>query len=439
MSVESGPGRREWSLSEGIKTGGLPLMHRWLHPKYFGFGDLITRIASKQSSGITDPRNWKKDFPMYRYGWTELLELKTRLNACKRQLDPYQDSKRYSLVTDMIRLHDDLRGPSGLVVRKFGGEIVTNAWLKMYELCKFLTPLLPTGKRNKRINSFHIAEAPGNFMLAINHFFSQYDRIEWSWHANTYRTDGDASTYLSDQYGLISAYSDRWLWGADGNGDITSEANIRSFRRSLRDPIMFITSDVKYVPEVVSFDEEENINVPVHFGHTLTSLALLEKGGIAILKEFTFFEAQSISLLWILTHCFKDVSIVKPITSRPANSEVYLVCTGYKKNLTDTEMARLFDILRYIRSMNTEDGSPAIFLQDDIPTAFVNRVVNIMTELVDEQCNQINRNLELFKAYNGMPMEEIKSEFSSSRHAAATSWLDMVHMVELSSTKKMMK
>lgn len=432
----------EWSIKVSeLKKSRLPLLHRWLHPKYFGFGDLITRIASSQTrSGVTDPRRWKTDFPMYRYGWTELQSLKTRLNTCKRQLDDLQTSKRYAIITDLVRIHDDLRGPTGLVVQRYGGEIVTNAWLKMYELCKYIAPLV---SRLKNFNTFHIAEAPGNFMLAINHFLSQYPQKEWSWHANTYRSSsfeskGEEDTYLSDQYGLIAQYSSKWLWGADGNGDITSEANIKSFKVRLPSPIHLITSDVKYVPEVVNFDEEENINIPVHFGHTLTTLMTLAKGGTAILKEFTFFEAQSISLLWLLVYCFKDVKIVKPITSRPANSEVYLVCTEYKQPLSESEIVRLFDIMRYIRSMNTEDGSPTIFLQDDIPTSFVQRVINIMTELVEKQCEEINRNLALYEEFKTTPISQIKSTVKLNRESAALEWCACVSMVELDPTKKMM-
>lgn len=418
--------------------GVLPDSSRWIEPKYFGPGDFITR---NNDSSFNDPKKWRIDFPNYVYTYFELQNLKTLLNTCKKQLDPINansnDEKRFSLIFDLTRSYDDLRGKNGIIATQYGGEIVTNAWLKMYELCHLLDPMLGkiSASRNRSFTSVSLAEAPGNFILAINHYLQNHHSVDWSWWANTYRSNNQDTIYLSDNYGLIRRFPKKWLFGCDNDGDITSGDNLKSIAHSITEKVHLVTSDVKYVPKNVNFDEEENINIPVHLGHVLGSLVILSKGGTAVLKEFTFFEAQSISLLWLLNCCFSEILIVKPETSKPANSEVYLVCNGYKRNLKKLELDKLFNYLRYIRKLNTEDGSPSLFMKQDIPADFVARICEIQQDLVNNQIENINKNISLFNHYKTTPVNVIRQNQKQNRADTAQQWIKTNNLKSLSPNK----
>lgn len=54
----------------------------------------------------------------------------------------------------------------------------------------------------------------------------------------------------------------------------------------------------------------------------MTVLQILSVGGNFILKIFTFFRHETVSLLYILCAFFGHVSVTKPESSRPGNSEV---------------------------------------------------------------------------------------------------------------------
>jgi hypothetical protein len=432
-----------------LPNGKLPALNKWLYPKYRGVEDEL--YTSDET--LTFPKNWKKDFPDYIYSFEELEVLKLNLNSVKRRIDPITQNKelreKYDHLVDLVRALDELRGRNGLLVKEYGAEIVTNAWLKMYELMIFLHPLLnkmQKGKGKKKFNSLHVAEAPGNFMLAINHKLkTEYSSVEWDWLANSYRDlyyDHDYRNihYLPDQYGLIAQYPNRWIFGADGDGDITSPANIISFAQDVKEKfegnLHFMTSDVKYVPQDVNFDEEERINLPVHLGHLLCALTTLSKGGVMILKEFTFFEAPSISLLYLMSCCFKQLRIVKPETSRPGNSETYVVGTEYKKNLTMLQINRLLSVMNYIRLLNTEAGSPALFRKKDIPADFVEKIIKIETQLTKTQSSHINRNLELFDKYKDVPYQQVRRDLSMIREKAADEWIKKTGIKLLDSRNK---
>lgn len=53
-------------------------------------------------------------------------------------------------------------------------------------------------------------------------------------------------------------------------------------------------------------------------------------GGTFVLKMFTMFECNSLCRMYMLCCAFDSVQIKKPVTSKQGNSEVYVVCTGYK-------------------------------------------------------------------------------------------------------------
>jgi cap1 methyltransferase len=81
----------------------------------------------------------------------------------------------------------------------------------------------------------------------------------------------------------------------------------------------------------------------------LCMFMVLRKGGNFVCKIFDCFTPFTVGLLYLLYRHFEDFSILKPCTSRPANSERYVVC----KNLRETcpsvsehlkEVNRLFDV-----------------------------------------------------------------------------------------------
>jgi 23S rRNA U2552 (ribose-2'-O)-methylase RlmE/FtsJ len=55
-----------------------------------------------------------------------------------------------------------------------------------------------------------------------------------------------------------------------------------------------------------------------------------KKGGHFVLKVFDTFSSSMIELMYLLTYLYEEVSITKPLTSRPANSEKYILCTKFK-------------------------------------------------------------------------------------------------------------
>ena len=60
------------------------------------------------------------------------------------------------------------------------------------------------------------------------------------------------------------------------------------------------------------------------------------------MKMFTFFECDTICLLYLLRSVFESVDVMKPVTSKEGNSEVYVVCREFKGIHSAPELLDLF-------------------------------------------------------------------------------------------------
>ena len=64
-------------------------------------------------------------------------------------------------------------------------------------------------------------------------------------------------------------------------------------------------------------------------------LFLLEKGGTLLIKMFGFQTPLIRSVMQYLFSHFQRLAVVKPVTSRPASAERYVICLGYQGKTQD--------------------------------------------------------------------------------------------------------
>ena len=154
--------------------------------------------------------------------------------------------------------------------------------------------------------------------------------------------------------------------GADGTGDILEWANIDAFIKEICHDCMNpyedwypesqngfngqncvkMNMDIKYLNESTQYidlvvadggcqaqrdnSQQEELTLPMVVSEIAAALSLLKIGGKFIVKMFGF---QSIPIRRVMRHLwesFDKISVIKPILSRPASAERYLVCFGYK-------------------------------------------------------------------------------------------------------------
>lgn len=308
----------------------------------------------------------------------DFTDLKNKLNKEKNKFDELSIKEYDTLLKRNNPYYELVR----ILKQKLESKFITNAYIKMRELIvKFSDKLTFT-------NSVLVAELPGSFILCLERFCKERN-LQYSWLANSYLGD-KKNDYLSDQFGLLKKYPDKWLLGAFGNGDITRLDNIRSIiqdARYIHRNINFVSGDAKVITKDdkgnTNWDTEEIDNIPVITCEIILSIYLLDVGGSAIIKIFSFCERQSQASIYLCIENFEEVYLVKPLTSRPANSEAYLVCCNKKKQILFDD-----DIIYGIR----DDPFISIdFLNGiDMPDSFISLLYNTQRELIESQITSLN-------------------------------------------------
>ncbi|XP_038617216.1 cap-specific mRNA (nucleoside-2'-O-)-methyltransferase 1 [Tachyglossus aculeatus] len=173
--------------------------------------------------------------------------------------------------------------------------------------------------------------------------FSEYVLWRKKWHAKGFgmTLKGPNDFKLEDFYSASSELFEPYYGegGIDGDGDITRPENITAFRNFVLDNtdrkgVHFLMADGGFSVKG-QHNLQEILSKQLLLCQFLTGLSLVRTGGHFICKSFDLFTPFSVGLLYLLYCCFERVSLFKPVTSRPANSERYVVCKSLKSGIDD--------------------------------------------------------------------------------------------------------
>jgi len=293
-------------------------------------------------------------------------DMTARLNAAKKLLDPIP-KPQFLAINQLLDLYRNLRNT---MQKKYHMFDATNASLKMYELLMKMNLVDCTTLEENKLNSFSNAELPGAFIIAINYYMkSKCKDKAFNWLASSYLPEAAAATgnntILEDKFKLYAMNRDRWFMGPRPNalpegfdditGDVTDPNTVISLGIGVKSRFTSTAGAVLYTSDVgidVTGDyagQEENTSA-INYGQIISGLLSLAPGGNFVTKQYTFFTPFSRSLIALVASFFEETYITKPATSRPGNSEIYLVGKGFKglsSEMTEalTERSELFKTL----------------------------------------------------------------------------------------------
>ncbi|WAR18798.1 CMTR1-like protein, partial [Mya arenaria] len=165
--------------------------------------------------------------------------------------------------------------------------------------------------------------------------------------------------------------------GAEGDGDIFRPDNQETFIKYVLENtdglgVHFVMADGGF-----SVEGQENIqeilSKQLYLCQCLVAISIIRTGGHFVCKLFDLFTPFSVGLVYLMYRIFDKVSIFKPVTSRPANSERYIICQGLRP---DKEPVQQYfheinvDLNHYLSTFSKEDINeivPHSLLQNDGP------------------------------------------------------------------------
>ena len=268
---------------------------------------------------------------------------------------------------------------------------ISRAFFKLIEI--FYTFNILENLKKKEIKSFHLAEGPGGFIEALSYLRFNTSDIYYG------------MTLIDNLNNKIPGWkkSDNFLRknknviiekGHDGTGNLYNPDNLSYVIKKYKNSMEIITGDGGF-DFSIDYNKQENLALQLIYAQIIYAICLQKKNGYFILKVFDTFTNASVDLLYILSCFYEKVNIIKPNTSRSANSEKYIVCSHFKYNDTSYYFKEFSTTLAMLNNIDLNDTYINRFLNFDINFKYISTIREINTILSQQQINNISKTLKL--------------------------------------------
>lgn len=261
---------------------------------------------------------------------------------------------------------------------------INRAFFKLWELL-IDYELIP----DRPIITAHLAEGPGGFIDAVLRYRHLTTSITDRIYAITLKNADDDNVPDFNRY-ITKHDNVNICYGYDGTGNLYEPKNIRYFAQYISEK-----NDGKLADLVTAdggfdvsgdFNKQEQMSYKIIFVQVVAALSVQVVGGSFIIKFFDLYTDFTMKLMYIMYSLYDEFYIVKPHTSRPANSEKYIVVKGFR-GVTKRFLAYFHNSI----DRWTENISPQI----DVPQAFIDKVAEFNRVFVKNQIFSINKTLNL--------------------------------------------
>ena len=258
-----------------------------------------------------------------------------------------------------------------------------------------------------RITLGALAEGPGGFMEAFSFYRRKYSRYPTNDIINCITLNNMNDVNIPD-WKNIPGCKYNVSWGKDGTGNLYKLDNIIHFSQLFKNKkAHIVTADGGFDFSSDYSNQELSIQRLI-FSELVAALSILRNDGHFVIKFFDIFYKSTVDIIYIMSLYFKEIYIVKPNTSRPANSEKYLVCK-YFKGITKEKLAELYEVIK----LYEQHPGKIIkrFLDSDIPVDFVTGINNYNISAIANQLKYIMKtNINISSELSNENINSIKNE-----------------------------
>lgn len=250
--------------------------------------------------------------------------------------------------------------------------------------------------KKEKIKMAGLAEGPGGFIEAFVNYRKKKNIDNDNVYGITLKSinkdiPGWKKTrdFLSNNENVVISY------GKDNTGNIYNIDNIKSFINLVeKRSVDLVTADGGF-DFSINFNKQEQLACRMIYCEIIMNLFLQKEGGSFVCKIFDIYTDITISFIYLLSCCYEKIVIYKPLTSRPANSEKYIVCCNFK-SVDDNYLNELLLIIKKWNIVENIDKEVSqIFDINSIPNDFIDKIKNYNTFNSQQQIDNIKKTLKI--------------------------------------------
>jgi 23S rRNA U2552 (ribose-2'-O)-methylase RlmE/FtsJ len=268
-----------------------------------------------------------------------------------------------------------------------------------------------------------LAEGPGGFMEAWGHKRNYRDKM----YGITLKSSNNRNVpdwkFIHENVSLS--------YGKDGTGNLCNIDNIVHFSRTVgENSVDFITADGGF-DFSSDFNGQEELSFQLIMSEVLSCLLLLKQDGSFLIKIYDCFNLTTIRLLAVLNETFTGMHFIKPLTSRPANSERYVLCTGFKGRANDA-VKRYVSILSFKIKEYTIQNYPNILDEVILKDTFLFNIVLYNLYYSIRQIYYIQRTINYINYFRTSNNDAVMNSIIEHHSKKSRRWCEIYHIPQRS-------
>jgi len=325
----------------------------------------------------------EKPLPYMLYSLNHYLtEIKEKISECGEE---WNANKKYTNPYEYIYTNSPRTS-----VCKY--KPISRAYFKMVEILNTFN--FPSFDSQKPLQMFALAEGPGGFIEAVLNYRNNpndkyygmtiedpVDNEVPGWKKTTNFLKSNPNVFLEK--------------GNDNTGNILNLDNFKYVTTKYKNACEFVSGDGGFDFSTDFNSQEINIT-RLLFGQIAYAVCIQKRGGCFVLKCFDCFYKASAELIYLLSTMYEKVYVVKPNTSRYANSERYLVCINFLYS-DSSYYAHIFEQLMATICENSTTFIRSFFNSVKIPLFYYNKLEESSSIIGQIQIDNIYTTLALIE------------------------------------------
>jgi 23S rRNA U2552 (ribose-2'-O)-methylase RlmE/FtsJ len=227
------------------------------------------------------------------------------------------------------------------------GQVPSRSFCKMWEMIEEFQLLKKHSNnppdQNTPIVTAHLCEGPGGFIDAVEMCCFLKKRPIKGWVGITLRATEDSHDATLPDFNMANFHTHvladtiqrEICYGKDGTGDITNAVNLVDFACTVEkmstqgQRAHLVTSDGGFDVSC-DYNRQEEWSAPLIFCQVVGSILAQDEGGNMVCKIFDTFRPETRKIVALICALYREVRFFKPTSSRPCNSERYIIALFFR-------------------------------------------------------------------------------------------------------------
>lgn len=359
-------------------------------------------FSSKVNSNLIYDLSYDKKIGCYKQKkslYKENLSLNSTLNKEKNKIDAIYEKNS--------KLWDDLKKFSNeyeFVYTSSYGSFknisniypISRSYFKLWEILHDFD--LINIKNDEFFISCHLAEGPGGFIECLYKYIIKYITDNFrniKIYGSTLLSDNSSipkwklKKNIQEHFNLILNYS------LDESGDLYDINEVNKLITKIgKHNCNLITADGGF-DFSNNYNHQEKDFMNLFISEAYIMLNLLKNNGNGIIKIYDIYSKNSIKIMYIISLFFEKIYIIKPLTSRPANSEKYILCYRYKNFSESKIYFNIFETIIQDKDLNHLNNDKVA-----VEYNFIEKILEYNRWYTERQISYINKTIKYIDEYN---------------------------------------